>query len=167
MVLEAVKNNRSWPIDPIDISLPLWNEIIVSLSSSIIWTRRPLMPITFWSHRQNHSIDEMFKCKSRGWEKERQIKKFDTSVYRHMSSLEIVGLSQFGNMENDIVVWSFYLFPSRHCEWQLHPLSNSCREFSLVSWISRMFEWVRPEPKDLVTAVYLLGGRCPTTLYHL
>lgn len=28
------------------IGLPLWNDMIVSLSSSIIWTRRPLIPIT-------------------------------------------------------------------------------------------------------------------------
>lgn len=95
MVLEAVKNNRSWPIDPVDISLPLWNEIIVSLSSSIIWTRRPLMPITFWSHRQYHSIDEMFKCKSRGWEKERQLKNLTLSyivTWVHSKSSDCLNL---------------------------------------------------------------------------
>lgn len=77
-MLEAVKNNGSWPMAHRHI-LPLWNEIIVSLSSSIIWTRRPLMPITFWPYRQNHSIYEMFKCKSGRWEKERRLKNLTLS----------------------------------------------------------------------------------------
>lgn len=61
---------------------------------------------------------------------------------------------------------TIYLFRNRHYVWSLHLSSSFSLGFSLVSWICPMLEWVRPEPKDSVPAMYVLGGRCPTTLYR-
>lgn len=60
-----LRTTWDWWVDVIDgldkICLPFWKDIIVSLSSSIIWTRRPLIPITLFEKQENYKSQSKTK----------------------------------------------------------------------------------------------------------